>query len=65
MDKITIAEASKRLGVSRMFLREGLKQGRFSFGTAVQTSKATPTKKGNWVFYINKIAFERYLKGEV
>lgn len=37
-NNITIAEASKLMGVSRQFIRVGLQKGIFPFGYAVQVS---------------------------
>lgn len=37
-NNITVAEASKLMGVSRQFVRVGLQKGIFPFGYAVQVS---------------------------
>jgi len=54
--KITVAEASKLLGITQMALRVALRQGRFSqFGEAWKNEQ-------KWSYYINKERFEQYLK---
>ena len=35
--RVTVAEAAKILGKSQLWVREGLKQGRLPFGTAVRS----------------------------
>lgn len=50
-NKMTIAEASKLMGVSPQFIRVGLQQGKLPFGYAVQIS----TKR--WTYFISKQKF--------
>ena len=56
--KITVAEASKLLGITQMALRIALRQGRFSqFGEAWKNDE-------KWSYYINRARLEQYLKAE-
>lgn len=55
---LTVNEAAKMMGVTGDFLREALKQEKFSFGAAVKMKK-------RYAYYINPAAFERYLKGDL
>lgn len=54
---IPVVEAAARMGVTPMFLRIGLREGKFPFGTAVRMPG------GRWSYYINATRFERYLAG--
>lgn len=49
--RLSLPEAARLMGASQQFLREGLKQGKFSWGTAVKMS-------GRWTYFINAIKFE-------
>ena len=53
---ITVVEAAKRLPKGPEWLRAGLRQGRFPFGTAVQG------KTGRWNYIIFEKKFCNYLK---
>lgn len=53
MNKLTIKEAAALMGVTPQFLRIGLQQGRFPFGTAVKMKR--------WTYYINSAKFHEYL----
>ena len=56
--KITVAEASKLLGITQMGLRIALRQQRFSqFGEAWKNDE-------KWSYYINRNRLEQYLKAE-
>lgn len=55
--RVPVDEAAKRMGVTSMFLRMGLRHDRFPFGTAVQMPG------GRWSYYINPVRFERYMQG--
>lgn len=55
--KLTVEEAAKKMGVSPMFLRIGLREGEYPFGKAVKFSK-------NWSYYINRQRFEKWMAGE-
>src|SRR5690606_39881879 len=55
--RLTVDEAARIMGVTPMFLRMGLRLGRFPFGTAVQMPG------GRWSYYINPVRFERYMQG--
>jgi hypothetical protein len=55
--RISVDEAARRMGVTPMFLRIGLREGKFPFGTAVRMPG------GRWSYYINATRFERYLTG--
>lgn len=56
-DRISVSEASRRMGVTPQFLRMGLRTGKFPFGTAVQMPG------GRWSYYINATRLERYMAG--
>ena len=56
--RLTVDEAARIMGVTPMFLRIGLRLGRFPFGTAVQMPG------GRWSYYINAERFRRYMAGE-
>lgn len=55
---LTVNEAAAQMGVTGDLLREALKQEKFSFGVAVKMKK-------RFAYYINPVAFEKYLRGEV
>jgi hypothetical protein len=55
--KITVPEAAKIMGVTPMFLRIGLRNGKFPFGTAIKFRK-------RWSYYINPERFEKWMAGE-
>lgn len=55
--KITVEEAAEKMGITPMFLRLGMRDGKFPFGTAVKFNK-------QWRYYINRIRFEKWLAGE-
>lgn len=57
--KITVCEAAKKMNVSSQFLRFALRDGKFPFGTAVKTSE------NRYVYYINDVLFNDYLKGDL
>ena len=48
-----VKEVARALGVTPQFLRLGLQQGRFPFGTAV--------KMRRWAYYINSERFYAYI----
>lgn len=52
-NKLTIKQAAAIMGVTPQFLRLGLQQGRFPFGTAVKMKR--------WAYYINPTKFYEYL----
>ena len=54
MKRLSVAEAAKRMGVSPQFVRIGLRQGIFPFGTAVKMST-------RWTYYINEEKFLAYI----
>jgi hypothetical protein len=51
---LTPKQAAEIMGVTPQFIRCGLQQGRFPFGTAVKMSK-------QWSYYINAHQFYQYL----
>lgn len=57
MSRISVEQAAAKMGVTPMFLRIGLREGKFPFGTAVRMPG------GRWSYYINATRFERYLAG--
>jgi hypothetical protein len=59
-NNMTIAEASKLMGVSRQFIRVGLQKGILPFGYAVQVSAK------RFTYFISREKFIEYtgIKGE-
>ena len=54
--KITVAEASKKMGIAPMCLRIALRNGKFSqFGEAWKNNE-------KWTYYINAERLEQYLE---
>jgi hypothetical protein len=53
-----VEEAAKKLGMSTQTLRLALQQGLFPFGQAIRTSEH------RFVYYINPMRLEKYLKGD-
>lgn len=60
--KVSIIEASKRLGVSPSSVRFMLQQNRASFGIAWRTN--TDDDKPNWSYHIARSKFNEYLGTE-
>ena len=56
-EKIRVTDAAKIMGVSPMFLRMGLRQNRFPFGTAVKMNR-------RWAYYIHGGKFTEYMEGK-
>mgnify|MGYP001468939581 CR=1 FL=1 len=54
--KLTVEEAARRMGVTPMFLRLGLREGKFPFGTAVKFDK-------RWSYHINPNRFNLWMEG--
>lgn len=54
--RLTVTEAAEIMGVTPMFLRLALREGRFSFGTAVKMKR--------WVYYINPDRFYKYISAD-
>lgn len=54
VETITPAEAGKIIHKNAEFIRAGLRQGRFDFGTAVKS------KSGQWNYIIFKNKFLKY-----
>jgi len=52
---LAVNQAAALMGVTPQFLRLGLQQDRFPFGTAVKMKR--------WSYYINAAKFYDYLKG--
>ena len=55
--KISVEQAAKEMGVSPMFLRIGLRNGKFPFGTAIKFDK-------QWSYYINSERFRKWMAGD-
>lgn len=53
--KIAVEDAAKEMRVTPMFLRIGLREGKFPFGVAVKG-------KGKWIYYINAKRFRAYME---
>ena len=54
--KITVPEAAEIMGVTPMFLRMGLREGKFPFGVAIQGKR--------WAYYINAERFQAYMEAQ-
>lgn len=54
VEKISVKEASKLMGKSEQFLRVGLRNDRFPFGTAVKITS-------QWSYYISPKLFFEYI----
>ena len=57
-NRLTVKQAAALMGVSEQFIRLGLQQGKFPFGTAVKTSS-------RWSYYINSTQLLRYIGAEI
>lgn len=57
IEKITPTEAGRILGKGAEFIRAGLRQNKFPFGTAVQS------ENGRWNYLIIKSKFYEYIGG--
>ena len=55
--RVSIKEASKRLGLPEQTLRIFIRNGRFAEATKINESK-------HWTYYINRTRLENYLKLE-
>ncbi len=55
MEKMTVQEAAKIMGVTPRFLQMGLQYGKFPFGVAVKMKR--------YSYYINRKQFEDYMNG--
>lgn len=55
---MTVIEVAKLMGVSPQFLKQALGEEKFSFGTAVKSSK------NRYVYYINDVLLKEYLRLE-
>ena len=53
MERISVADAAKLMGVSKQFIRLGLQQGTLPIGTAV--------KMREWVYFISRPLLEAYI----
>lgn len=54
MERISVKEAAKMLGVSQQFVRLGIRSGRLPIGTAVKMSTV-------WCYHISKSKLDAYL----
>ena len=52
MERISVADAAKLMGVSKQFIRLGLQRGTLPIGTAV--------KMREWVYYISRPMLEAF-----
>lgn len=57
-DNMTVKEVAKIMDKSEMFVRIGLRENRFPFGSAVKGSST-------WSYHISRRAFERYMNGDI
>lgn len=60
-NRITVKEAAEQMGISQTALREGLARDKFPFGTGFKTKEENKSR----VFFINKNAFNKYMKGNL
>lgn len=58
-DLMLVSEAAKKLGMSTQTLRLALRQNLFPFGVAVLTSEK------RFTYYVNAVALDKYIKGEL
>lgn len=58
MERVSVAEAARRMGKSQLFVREGIKRGVLPIGTAMQMPGSE-----KWSFHISPGKLEAYLKG--
>lgn len=58
MERVSVAEAARRMGKIQLFVREGIKRGILPIGTAMQMPGST-----KWSFRISLGKLEDYLKG--
>lgn len=56
--RVTVAEAAKRMGKSTLFVREAMKRGLLPIGTAMQMPGST-----KWSFHISPVKLDEYLGG--
>lgn len=56
LEKLTIQQAAKIMGVTPRFLHLGLQHNKFPFGAAVKMDK-------RWSYYINAERFQKYIEG--
>lgn len=56
-ERISVAEAAKRMGVSAQFIRIGMQRGRLPIGTCVKMSSV-------WTYHIVPAMLDAYLSGE-
>ena len=54
IEKMTVKEAARIMGVTPRFIQAGLQQGRLPFGQAIKFDR--------WSYWISKEKFEKYLK---
>lgn len=57
-DRVSVADAARRMGKSTLFVREAMKRGLLPIGTAMQMPGST-----KWSFHISPGKLEAYLKG--
>lgn len=55
--KLTIKEVASRMGKCPQFVRIGLQEGKFPFGSAVKLSS-------RWSYHISPVLFEQYMSGK-
>lgn len=54
LKKMSVKNAAQLMGVSEQFIRIGLQNNRFPFGSAVK-------KSSRWTYHISPMAFYRYM----
>ena len=57
MNRVTVSEAAKILGVSAQFIRIGLQRGRLPIGSAVRMSS-------KWTYHISPERLRKYIEGD-
>lgn len=56
--RVSVAEAARRMGVSRLFIQCGLREGKLPIGTAVKMSS-------RWTYYISEKRLQAYIEGNL
>ena len=58
MDRVSVSDAAKLLGVSPQYIREGLKRNRLPIGSCVKMSSV-------WTYHISQKLLDDYIRNAV
>lgn len=58
--KITVAEVARRMRATQAWVRDGIINGRLTFGTAVKCPGSS-----RWCFHIPRAAFEAHMREQI